>query len=223
LEGQIVRCKSDIFYIKTKDKNIYECKARGILKNKNLKPIVGDNVEINVLDNNLGIIEKIIPRLTYLKRPPIANITQLLLVLQSNITQSDLILLDKQIVFLESQGITPVICINKMDLKIDNISDEVEKIYSKIGYRILKTIAKQNLGIEEVKEILQKNVTALSGNSGVGKSTIINAIFNSTITEEGDLGHKTDRGKHTTREIQIFEIEEGTCVADTPRIFKFRN
>ncbi len=222
MQGLIIENISNLYKIKSNNK-IYEANARGRLKKEEIIPVVGDKVEIQVLDenNNKAIIEKILPRETYIKRPKMSNITQLILVVSSQNPKPDLLLLDKQIAFAEFLGITPVIVLNKTDLDKHQEFKKIEKVYQKIGYKVIKTVAKENKGIEELKQALAGNISAFSGNSGVGKSTLINAIFNNNITQEGEISIKNKRGKNTTTTTSIYEINENTYIADTPGFSTF--
>ncbi len=222
MQGLIIENISNLYKIKSNNK-IYEANARGRLKKEEIIPVVGDKVEIQVLDenNNKAIIEKILPRETYIKRPKMSNITQLILVVSSQNPKPDLLLLDKQLAFAEFLGITPVIVLNKTDLDKHKEFKKIEEVYKKIGYKVIKTVAKENKGIEELKQALAGNISAFSGNSGVGKSTLINAIFNNNITQEGEISTKNKRGKNTTTTTSIYEINENTYIADTPGFSTF--
>ena len=222
MQGLIIENISNLYKIKSNNK-IYEANARGRLKKEEIIPVVGDKVEIQILEenNNKAIIEKILPRETYIKRPKMSNITQLILVVSSQNPKPDLLLLDKQIAFAEFLGITPVIVLNKTDLDKHQEFKKIEKVYQKIGYKVIKTVAKENKGIEELKQVLAGNISAFSGNSGVGKSTLINAIFNNNITQEGKISIKNKRGKNTTTTTSIYEINENTYIADTPGFSTF--
>ena len=133
----------------------------------------------------------------------------------------DLLLLDKQLAFAEFLGINPVICINKIDLEKAEKILEIENLYKKIGYKVIKTNAKIGENIKVVEEILKNNITAFSGNSGVGKSTLINSIFNDKITEEGLISNKNKKGKNTTTTVELFKIDCNSYIADTPGFSTF--
>lgn len=222
MQGLIVENISNLYKIKIEDK-IYEANARGKLKKEEIAPTVGDKVEIAVLDeeNKKAIIEKIEPRTTYIKRPKMSNINQIILVVSIKNPKPDLLLLDKQLAFSEYLGITPIIVLNKTDMDKKMEFEKIKSIYEKIGYKVIKTIAKKGEGIQELKEILKNNINAFSGNSGVGKSTLINAIFSSNITEEGDISKRNQRGKNTTTSTKLYEIDKNTYIADTPGFSTF--
>ena len=149
-----------------------------------------------------------------------SNITQLILVVSSKNPKPDLLLLDKQLAFAEYLGIKPIIVLNKTDLDKKKEFEKIKEIYQNIGYTVIETIAKEqenNLsGIQELKKQLKNNVNAFSGNSGVGKSTLINAIFKDTITQEGEISQRNKKGKNTTTSTKLYEIDENTYIADTP-------
>lgn len=226
MQGLIVENISNLYKIKVQNK-IYEANARGKFKKEEITPVVGDKVEIQILDeeNKKAVIEKIEPRTTYIKRPKMSNITQLILVVSSKNPKPDLLLLDKQLAFAEYLEIKPIIVLNKTDLDKKKEFEKIKEIYINIGYTVIETIAKEqenNLsGIQELKKYLKWNINAFSGNSGVGKSTLINAIFKDTITQEGEISQRNKKGKNTTTSTKLYEIDENTYIADTPGFSTF--
>lgn len=222
MQGLIIENISNLYKIKTENKT-YEANARGKLKKEEITPVVGDIVEINILEeeNNKAIIEEILPRTTYIKRPKMSNITQLILVVSSKNPKPDLLLLDKQLAFAEYLGIKPIIVLNKTDLDKKQEFEEIKTVYEKIGYKVINTVAKGEEGIEYLKETLKDNISAFSGNSGVGKSTLINAIFQNNITQEGEISQRNKKGKNTTTSTVIYEIDKNTYIADTPGFSTF--
>ena len=226
MQGLIVENISNLYKIKVQNKT-YEANARGKLKKEEITPVVGDKVEIQILDeeNKKAVIEKIEPRTTYIKRPKMSNITQLILVVSSKNPKPDLLLLDKQLAFAEYLEIKPIIVLNKTDLDKKKEFEKIKEIYQNIGYIVIETIAKEqenNLsGIQELKKYLKGNINAFSGNSGVGKSTLINAIFKDTITQEGEISQRNKKGKNTTTSTKLYEIDENTYIADTPGFSTF--
>ncbi len=226
MQGLIVENISNLYKIKVQNK-IYEANARGKFKKEEITPVVGDKVEIQILDeeNKKAVIEKIEPRTTYIKRPKMSNITQLILVVSSKNPKPDLLLLDKQLAFAEYLEIKPIIVLNKTDLDKKKEFEKIKEIYQNIGYTVIETIAKEqenNLsGIQELKKYLKGNINAFSGNSGVGKSTLINAIFKDTITQEGEISQRNKKGKNTTTSTKLYEIDKNTYIADTPGFSTF--
>lgn len=226
-----------MYKIKTEKKE-YNAYARGKLKNIEITPLVGDIVEFSVLNeeeiknghnneikNNIynstkidAVIEKILPRKNELKRPKVANIDQIVFILSAKHPKPDLLMLDKQLAYAEFVNIKPLIIINKMDLAN---CEEIQKLYTKIGYKTIISSAKEAIGIEAIKEILKNKTSVFSGNSGVGKSSIINAIYGYNKTEEGEISKKNKKGKNTTTDTKLYEIEENTFIADTPGFSSF--
>lgn len=216
-KGRIINIISNIFYVEI-DNEIVECTSRGIFKEKEEKPVVGDIVKIDINEKN---ILEMINRKNYIKRPKVANISKLILVVSCKRPKPDLLMLDKQLAFAEFLNIEPIIIINKIDLDIDK-AKEIEEIYSKIGYKVIKTNAKElDINSMEIHDELKNNISAFSGNSGVGKSTLINGIFKKFITEEGEVSHKSKRGKNTTTSVKLYKIDGNTYIADTPGFSTF--
>lgn len=222
MHGIIIENISNLYRIKAEDK-IYEATARGKFKQNEIIPVVGDNVEFEILDeeNRKAVIEEIGERKVYIKRPKLANITQIIFVVSSKDPKPDLLMLDKQLAFAEFLKINSVIVLNKTDLDKKEAFKEIKKIYEKIGYKVIITDAKNKQGIEELKAEMKNNINAFSGNSGVGKSTLINGIFDKDITEEGEISKRNKRGKNTTTSIKLYEIDDNTYIADTPGFSTF--
>ena len=220
MQGLIIENISNLYKIKTNDK-IYNATARGKFKQNDITPLVGDNVEIEVLNeqDNTAVINDILPRVNVIKRPKVANITQIILVVSTKNPKPDLLILDKQLAYFEYLKIKPIIVINKIDL--DNVYKQIKDIYTKVGYKVILTNAKQQEGITELKNILNGHISAISGNSGVGKSTIINALFGTDITLEGEVSKKNKKGKNTTTAIKLYELDQNTFIADTPGFANF--
>jgi ribosome biogenesis GTPase len=202
---------------------IYESTARGRLKKEDISPVVGDFVEIEVTDeeNKKAVIDKILDREVYVKRPKLANITQIVFIVSSKNPKPDLLMLDKQLAFTEFLGIKALIVLNKTDLDDKAEFKEIKNVYEKIGYKVIETDAKDQIGIDILKNELKNNINAFSGNSGVGKSTLINSIFNQDMTLEGEISQRNKRGKNTTTSIKLYQIDENTYVADTPGFSTF--
>lgn len=206
--GRIIKIVSNDYTVKCEDGNIYICKARGVFRNKKITPLVGDFVKITKEKN---LIEEIIKRKNELIRPPVSNIDIALVVTSAKEPDFSSNLLDKMIDIIEFNNIIPVICISKYDL-LDNTKemDEIIAYYKKIGYKVLI-----NTQIEDIKKIFKDNVTILTGQTGVGKSSLINKLEKSMDLKTGEISKALGRGKHTTRHTELFELFDG-YVADTP-------
>ncbi len=222
--GIIISNISNMYIVEDNNSNdIINCNARGKFKDQGITPTVGDFVEYEVIDidKKVGIINNILERKNYIKRPKIANLTQMIFVVSMKMPKPDLLMLDKQLAFAELNNIIPVICLNKIDLEDEAIINDIATVYSNIGYKVFKTNASDKLGIENIKAVLKNNITAFSGNSGVGKSTLINAIFNDEITKKGNISIKNKRGKNTTTSTYLYKIDDNTYIADTPGFSTF--
>ena len=220
-QGIIIENISNIFKIICENE-LYTCDARGKLKKDDIKPVVGDkvNFEITKIEEKTGVIEEFLPRKNYIKRPKIANINQIVLVISSKMPKPDLLMLDKQLVFAEYMNIRPVIVINKIDLAKE-IAEEIKEQYKFTNYEIIETNAKKNIGIYELRNVLKNKISVFSGNSGVGKSTLLNDLFEDNLTLEGKISSKNKRGKNTTTTVKLYELEENTFIADSPGFSTF--
>jgi len=223
-EGIIISNASNLYIVEDiKSNEIVKCNARGKFKEQGQTLAVGDYVEYEVVDEdkNDGIICMVKERKTYIKRPKIANLTQIIFVISMKQPKPDLLMLDKQLAFAELNDIRPIICLNKIDLVEKKLVEEIENTYSSIGYKIFKTNANEKIGVDDLKDILYGNITAFSGNSGVGKSTLINDIFDNEITKSGLISEKNQRGKNTTTSTYLYKVNENTYLADTPGFSTF--
>ena len=224
MKGIIIENISNLYQVKSfENDNIYESIARGKFKKEEITPVVGDRVEISIIDEKekKAVIEKIEERTVYIKRPKLANMTQIVFVVSSKDPKPDLLMLDKQLAFAEYLGIKAIIVLNKTDLDKKQEFKEIKKVYQNIGYNVIQTNAKEKIGIDKLKALLKGNINGFSGNSGVGKSSLINAIFNKDVTEEGEISKKNKRGKNTTTSIKLYEIDKETFIADTPGFSTF--
>lgn len=211
MRGIIVKGIGGFYYIKTEDNTVYECKARGIFRKEKITPMIGDRVEIEV-KNGKGSITKIEKRTTALVRPPVANIDTLVIVIAAASPDPNMLLIDKMLVNAHLAGINPVICINKTDL---DTREDLYDIYTKAGYTVLRTCAEKNEGIDSLLELLKGKVSAFAGLSGVGKSSILTCVTGMEL-ETGEVSEKIQRGKHTTRHVELIELKSGGFVLDTP-------
>lgn len=224
-KGLIIKNVTNIYYIKSENE-IYECVARGKFKQEEITPTVGDNVEFDIVDEEKkqAVIENVIKRKNFSRRPKVANLTSIICVISAKLPKPDLLMLDKQLVFAEYLNIEPIIVINKKDLD-EIIAYKIKEEYSKIGYKVIITNALNGEGIKEIiKKIKNKKenqIIALAGNSGVGKSSIINAILNKEETVAGEISSKNKRGKNTTTITSLYEIEDNIYLVDTPGFSTF--
>ena len=225
MRGIIIENISNLYKVKTEEGIVYEANARGKFKKDDITPVVGDFVECEVVkedkEKDRVSIDKILDRKVYIKRPKLANISQIVLVVSSKHPKPDLLMLDKQLAFIEYLGIKALIVLNKTDLDKEKAFKQIKTVYEKIGYKVIETKAKEGVGIKELKKELLNNTNAFSGNSGVGKSTLINAIFDKDVTLEGEISKKSKRGKNTTTYTKIYEIDKNTFIADTPGFSTF--
>lgn len=210
MKGKIIKGIGGFYYIKT-DEGIIECKARGKFRHKDMKPMVGDNVRIE-FEGKKGVIEDIYKRSSTLLRPTVSNVTLAFVVFAVKNPDINLDLLNRFLVLCESSDIKVVVCLNKTDLIDDEEKEDLRKKINAIGYEVLFINAKKGIGIDNLKEYMKGNVTVLCGPSGVGKSTLINALTEGKRMETGAVSEKIGRGKHTTRHSELIEVEDGYIV-----------
>lgn len=218
MTGKIVKGIAGSYYVHVVGAGIYECKAKGIFRYKNLKPLVGDNVNIDVLDqdNKTGNITDILERYNELIRPAVANINQAMVIFAVKSPIPNLNLLDRFLVMMETQNIKSVICFNKIDLVTEEETAKLKEIYEKAGYPVIFASAIEMSGLDSVKKALKGKTTAFAGPSGVGKSSMLNVLIPAANMETGAISTKIERGKHTTRHSEVFNLEEDTYIMDTP-------
>lgn len=221
--GKIMKGIAGFYYVGVVESGVYECKAKGIFRKDKIKPLVGDDVEIEVLneEEKLGNIVKILPRRSELIRPAVANIDQALVIFAAREPKPNLFLLDRFLVIMEKQDIPVIICFNKQDLCDEEEVGRLKGIYEACGYPVVLASAKQGEGIEEIKSRLRGKTTTVAGPSGVGKSSLTNLLQNEVQMETGEISKKLGRGRHTTRHSQIIQIEEDTWLYDTPGFTSF--
>ena len=221
--GKIMKGIAGFYYVGVAESGVYECKAKGIFRKDKIKPLVGDDVEIEVLneEETLGNIVKILPRRSELIRPAVANIDQALVIFAAREPKPNLSLLDRFLVIMEKQDVPVIICFNKQDLCDEEEVGRLKEIYEACGYPVVLASAKQGEGIEEIKSRLRGKTTTVAGPSGVGKSSLTNLLQNEVQMETGEISKKLGRGRHTTRHSQIIQIEEDTWLYDTPGFTSF--
>lgn len=218
MTGKIIKGVGGFYYVHVVHSGIFKCSAKGIFRYKKIKPLVGDNVKLEIISEYemTGNITDILGRSNELIRPAVANIDQALVVFAVKSPMPNLNLLDRFLVMMETRGIDTVICFNKVDLADEEELSNLKSIYMKAGYKVIFASAKNGYGIDEVKDVLRGKTTSLAGPSGVGKSSVINAVTSNEIVKTGDISRKIERGKHTTRHTEILNIEDNTYIMDTP-------
>lgn len=218
MQGKIIKGIAGFYYVNVVESGVYECKAKGVFRKEKIKPLVGDNVRIEILDeeNKTGNIVEIFPRKNELIRPAVANIDQALVVFAVTKPTSHFNLLDRFLVMMERKEIPVVLCFNKKDIATSPEIAELEAIYEKCGYPIVFTSALEQENIEEIRRLLLKKTTAIAGPSGVGKSSLINLLQNQVQMETGTISRKIERGKHTTRHSELIAVDADSYIMDTP-------
>lgn len=212
MRGLIVKTTGPIYGVES-DGCFFGCRARGRLRLGETEPLAGDIVEFTAENGATGVITEVLPRKNSLIRPPVANIDKLIIIASAAPPVTDLALIDQLTALSEYKGITPVICVNKADLEPGG---ELTALYSSLGYKTVLTSAVTGLGLNELAEELSGYICVLTGNSGVGKSSILNTLNRSLNARTGDLSEKIGRGKQTTRHIELFPAGKNGYTADTP-------
>ena len=218
MQGKIVKGIAGFYYVHVVESGVYECKAKGVFRKENIKPLVGDNVIIEALDEEqkTGNITEVLKRKNELVRPAVANIDQALVVFAIVRPNPHFNLLDRFLVMMESKEIPVILCFNKEDIATDPQVKELEAIYENCGYPLIFTSALKDKNIDQVKEVLRGKTTAIAGPSGVGKSSIINILQPEANMETGAISSKIERGKHTTRHTELFPVDADSYIMDTP-------
>lgn len=218
MQGKIIRGIAGFYYVNVAESGLYECKARGIFRKEKTKPLVGDDVELDVLDEEekTGNITAVHERRNELIRPAVANIDQALVVFAVTDPKPHFNLLDRFLVMMEYKEIPVVLCFNKTDIASESETEELADIYRACGYPVVFTSAKEEIHIETVRALLRGKTTAIAGPSGVGKSSLINLLQPHVQMETGDISKKIARGKHTTRHSELITIDKESYIMDTP-------
>ncbi len=218
LKGRIVKGIGGFYYVDIEGK-IFECRARGIFRKDKITPLVGDFVKISILDGeeNIGVIEEILPRKSKLIRPSVANVDQAIIVFSILQPEINLLLLDKFLVLAERENLDISICLNKIDLAKDESGyEEIVANYKNSGYKLLLTSYKYPESMRQLEAVLKGKVNVFAGPSGVGKSSLLNKINPDLQLKTGEVSKRTLRGKHTTRHVELLPIGENSWVVDTP-------
>ncbi len=218
MHGKIIKGIAGFYYVHVAETGIFECKAKGIFRKEKVKPLVGDNVEIDLLDSEemTGNIVRIFERKNALIRPAVANIDQALVIFAAAKPQPNLNLLNRFLITMEQKEIETIICFNKQDLVQTEELERLREVFLPAGYRVLSASARKEEGIEDIRGILAGRTTTVAGPSGVGKSSLINLLSPEEDMETGVLSEKIGRGKHTTRHSQLLYIDNDTYIMDTP-------
>ena len=212
ISGLVLKGIGGFYYVQTEE-TVYECKARGLFRKQSVSPLAGDRVKLETEENQDAVITEIMPRKNVLTRPPIANLDQLAIVAASCSPAPNTLVIDKTIAAAENQGIAPILILTKTDLEqVQWLRD----IYEPIGFPVVLVSSVTGEGVDRVKELLKGKTTAFTGNSGVGKSSLLNRIDERLGLETGEISRKLGRGRHTTRQVELFALEGGGYVADTP-------
>lgn len=217
MKGKIIKGIAGFYYVHTPE-GVFECKAKGVFRKEKLKPLVGDNVEIEIVDDEklLGNVVEIFPRSNSLIRPASANIDQALVIFAIVKPDPNYNLLDRFLISMRRQMIPTVICFNKKDLASAEEQQELYDAYRQSGCEVMFVSGSRQEGIDRIREVLKGKTTVVAGPSGVGKSTIVNALTPEAHMETGEISRKIERGKHTTRHAELFAVEEDTYLMDTP-------
>lgn len=218
MRGKIIKGIAGFYYVHDGISRVYECRARGIFRNRNMKPLVGDDVEFSILHeaDAEGSIDEILPRRNELIRPAVSNVDQALVVFAVMDPAPNLNLLDRFLVMMESQGLPAVLCFNKTELADPGKQETLRAIYAPAGYPVYFVSVYEKEGLEEIRRLIRGKTTVLAGPSGVGKSSLTNFLQPAAGMETGRVSEKIRRGRHTTRHSELFFVEEGTYMMDTP-------
>ncbi|MDD9270186.1 ribosome small subunit-dependent GTPase A [Paenibacillus sp. GCM10023248] len=232
-QGTIVKALSGYYYVlpegaELQEANMVTCRGRGVFKNRKITPLVGDRVMYEETENGEGTVTEIMPRTSELIRPPIANVNVVVLVFSVTEPVLNLQLMDKFLVHIEHTGIDVLLCFTKSDLLTESSDapgakemtvselDRIQTLYENIGYTVLKTSSRRQEGVEVIAQHLEGTVSVFAGQSGVGKSSLLNEMISGRNLETNEISHRLGRGKHTTRHVELLPLHNGGLVADTP-------
>ncbi len=218
MEGMILKALSGFYYVDDGTGTLTACRGRGKLRHEKLTPLVGDRVSFTPLDNGQGALDAILPRKNEFYRPAVANIDQLVIIAAQATPVTDPFLIDRVIAIAEGRGCESIVCINKCDLAP---GEDLARIYEKAGFPTLRVSAETGEGMDRLRELIAGKVSAFTGNSGVGKSSILNALEPGIALKTGGVSEKLGRGRHTTRHVELFRLSCGGIVADTPGFSSF--
>ncbi|MCI6005559.1 MAG: ribosome small subunit-dependent GTPase A [Blautia sp.] len=218
MQGKIMKGIAGFYYVHAEDGEVYECKAKGIFRKDNQKPLVGDDVEVQILDGEekTGSIISIMPRRNSLIRPAVANVDQAFVIFAVENPRPNYMLLDRFLIMMEQEGIPAVICFNKIDLASQEELEFLNETYTNCGYHVILSSASMGEGVEEIRQVLQGKTTVVAGPSGVGKSSLTNLLQGEVQMETGEISKKLKRGRHTTRHSQVIPVAADTYLVDTP-------
>ena len=218
MEGRILKALSGFYYVDSGEGPLIQCRARGRFRHQKITPLVGDRVRMTPLEEGTGVLDSILPRKTAFQRPAVANIDQMVVVASGAVPVTDPFLIDRVAAIAEHKGCECLICVNKCDL---DQGDELCRIYQAAGFPTLRVSAETGQGIPALAEAIAGKVSAFTGNSGVGKSSILNALEPDFRLPVGEVSDKLGRGRHTTRHVELFRLSNGAVVADTPGFSSF--
>ena len=216
-QNRIVKALSGFYYVQTPE-GIVECRARGRFRKEGVTPLVGDLVQISREANGKGTVDAILPRRNFFVRPALANVDVLVVLASCAIPETEPFLLDRIFAIAERQNVPVLLCVNKDDLRS---GEPLRRIYAHAGFDVLCTSAETGEGIDSLRSRIRGKLAAFTGNSGVGKSSVLNALEPELKLAVGEVSEKLGRGRHTTRHIELYRFSDGTLVADTPGFSSF--
>ena len=216
-EGRIQKALSGFYYVDT-GSEVLTCRARGKFRKEGVSPLVGDRVEVRELGNGEGVVDKILPRRNFFARPAVANIDQLVVIASAALPKTDPFLIDRVAAIAALKDCEVIVLLNKCDL---DRADELYQIYDAAGFKTLRVSAETGEGLEELKHVISGKLSAFTGNSGVGKSSILNALDPDFQLKVGEISDALGRGRHTTRHVELFRLSCGAEVVDSPGFSSF--